>query len=82
MHVSAPIKWPKIILVHMGALKVELGLTRTHLGESSTTRDLLMTNWFVLEVIIRMRVAGVWEFFSNDQWMWNLVTAMFVGSLW
>lgn len=54
------------------------GFTRAHLG-ASTTRDLLMTNWFVLEVIIRMRVAGVWEFFSNDQWMWNLVRTQSLG---
>ncbi len=51
---------------------------------SVTNRDLLMTNWFVLEVIIRMRVAGVWEFFTNDQWMWNLgvCESIFVGSSW
>jgi len=40
--------------------------------------NLLMTNWFVLEVIIRMRVAGVWEFFTNDQWMWNWTDTLLV----
>ena len=51
-----------------------------HQPKRVTNRDLLMTNWFVLEVIIRMRVAGVWEFFTNDQWMWNL--GVCVGSSW
>jgi len=61
-----------------------LGLEVEHLAHNADPSqallilNLLMTNWFVLEVIIRMRVAGVWEFFSNDQWMWNWTDTLLV----
>lgn len=61
-----------------------LGLEVEHLAHNAEPSqallilNLLMTNWFVLEVIIRMRVAGVWEFFTNDQWMWNWTDMLLV----
>ena len=45
---------------------------RTRLRIWQKNRGLLFTNWFILEVIIRLRVTGIREFFTKDNWMWFL----------
>lgn len=62
-----------MIVVNSVVMGLEVAHLASHMSPSQPLQiiSLLFTNWFILEVIIRLRVTGIREFFTKDNWMWN-----------
>ncbi|CAK9091399.1 Sodium channel protein type 4 subunit alpha (SkM1) (Sodium channel protein skeletal muscle subunit alpha) (Sodium channel protein type IV subunit alpha) (Voltage-gated sodium channel subunit alpha Nav1.4) [Durusdinium trenchii] len=62
-----------LILANSIVLGLEVEYQASHVDPSPalTILSLLFANWFIIEVIIRVRVAGIVPYFCNEEWMWN-----------
>lgn len=69
-----------MIVVNSVVMGLEVAHLASHMSPSQPLQiiSLLFTNWFILEVIIRIRVTGIRNFFTKHEWMWNLCDLVLV----